>query len=200
MARIFPKTYKAENNLIVSNEMNKQVFNHIEAINGGLDRESLPDIVLKKTTLSDSTATTVINTLVQNAINNWKAVVITSAASYAAEDLSKSYMPILSTTMDCTAGILAGALSINGYLVPYTGGDPEDMSRYRVAIFVDGTIVAETDNITEERHAFALPFSMTVTTKTITLEARLKVMTGVVTTATAFTVNAGQLWARNGKA
>ena len=93
MARIFPKTYKAENNLIVSNEMNKQVFNHIEAINGGLDRESLPDIVLKKTTLSDSTATTVINTLVQNAINNWKAVVITSAASYAAEDLSKATCP-----------------------------------------------------------------------------------------------------------
>ena len=41
---------------------------------------------------------------------------------------------------------------------------------------------------------------MSVPTKTITLEAMLKVMTGVVTTATAFTVNAGQLWARNGKA
>ena len=200
MARIFPRTYKAENDLIISNEMNKQVYNHIETLNGGLDRESLPDEVLKKATLSDSTAVTVIDTQVDNAINSWKAAAVTSVVTYASEDLPKSYFSFLKMSMICNSGILAGALNFNGYLVPYVDGSAEDMARYRVAIFVDGVIIAETDNITEERHSFALPFAITVPTKTVTVDARLKIMTGVVSTADAFKVNKSFLWARNGKA
>ena len=200
MARIFPRTYKAENDLIISNEMNKQVYNHIETLNGGLDRESLPNEVLQKATLSDSTAVTVIDTQVNNAINSWKSAVVSSVLTYQAEDLTKAYFPALTMTMECNQGILAGAVSLHCNLFPYMAGAAKDMSRYRVAVFIDGIVVAETDNITEAAHSFSLPFATSVATKTVTIEARLKIMQGLVAATDAFKIYAGQLWARNGKA
>jgi hypothetical protein len=114
--------------------------------------------------------------------------------------MPKNYFPVLKMTMVCEAGVLTGAVSLRSYLVPYIAGAAKDMTRYRVAVFVDGIIIAETDNITEERHSFALPYSITVPTKTVTIEARIKVMQGITVAYDAFKVVGGQLWARNGKA
>ena len=102
--------------------------------------------------------------------------------------------------MDCEAGILHGAANLYAYLVPYIGGTAYQMTRYRVGVFVDGILVAETDNITEEIHSTSLPYSIAVPTKTIQIECRVKIMQGIVVANDAFQTYVGQLWARNGRA
>lgn len=200
--RTFPKVHQEENGLIRSDDMNRQIYNHLETFNGGLDRENLPDNVLvDATTTFDTSETTVINNQITHTFNAFKATAITSVTNYAGNQLSKNYTTIMSMDMATIGGTLVGATNINVYVKPYSGSGviASEMTKYRIGVFIDGLLVAETDNITEERHSFSLPFCGNSLSGTTTLETRVMFMCGLGGTAQAFVVTRAHFWAREAR-
>ena len=200
--RTFPKVYQESNGLIRSDDMNRQVFEHLETINGELDGENLPDNVLvDATTTFDASETTVMNRQITQTFNAFKATGITSPVIYEADQLSKNYSTIMSIDMTTIGGTLVGCTNMNVYIKPYFGGSviAAQMSKYRVGVFINGLLVAETDNITEERHSFSLPFCGNSLSGTTTIETKVMVISGYTGGTPMFTVNRAQFWTREAR-
>lgn len=200
--RTFPKVYQEANGLIRSDDMNRQVFEHLETINGELDGENLPDNVLvAATTTFDSSETTVINNQITHTFNAFKAAAITSGVTYQGNNMAKSYTTVLSMSMDTIGGTLVGAANLNVYMKPHSGSGiiASMMSKYRVGVFINGLIVSETDNITEERHSFSLPFCSNSKSGTTKLEIKMLTQTGIIGAQDMLTINKAHFWAREAR-
>ena len=200
--RTFPKVYQESNGLIRSDDMNRQVFEHLETINGELDGENLPDNVLVlATTPFDTSESTVINNQITHTFNAFKASAITTGVTYKGDELSKSYSTVLSMDMDTIGGTLVGAANVNVYLNPHfgTGIIASMMSKYRVGVFINGLLVSETDNITEERHSFSLPFCGNSLSGTTTLEIKFLVQSGLINASPMLTINKAHFWVREAR-
>mgnify|MGYP003664559014 FL=1 len=200
--RTFPKVFQEENGLIISDDMNSQIYNHLETFNGGLDRENLPDDVLVlATTTFDTSETTVLNRQITHTFNAFKATGITSQTTYQGNELSKNYSTIMSMDIDTVGGTLVGCTNMNVYIKPFFGSGiiANLMSGYRVGVFIDGLLVAETDNITEERHSFSLPFCGSSLSGTTTLETKVMVISGLTGAVDMFTINRAHFWVREAR-
>ena len=200
--RTFPKVYQEANGLIRSDDMNRQVFEHLETINGELDGENLPDnvLVLANTTF-DTSETTVIDNQITHTFNAFKATAISTAITYKGDELSKSYSTVLSMDMDTIGGTLVGAANVNVYLYAHfgTGIIASMMSKYRVGVFINGLLVSETDNITEQHHSFSLPFCGNSLSGTTTLEIKFLVQSGLINANPMLIINKAHFWAREAR-
>ncbi len=202
--RTFPKVYQEANGLIRSDDMNRQVFEHLETINGELDGENLPDNVLvAATTTFDASETTVVDRQITHTFNAFKATAVTSIVNYTGNQMRKSYTTLMTIDMDTTEGTLVGATNCTIYAPPYQGVgiSAVQMTKYRIGVFVNGLLVSETDNITEERHSVCLPFSANSVTGTTKIETKVLMLTGYdySSAPTIFALKQGYFWVREAR-
>lgn len=202
--RTFPKVYQEANGLIRSDDMNRQVFEHLGTINGELDGENLPDNVLvAATTTFDASETTVVDRQITHTFNAFKATAVTSTVNYTGFEMRKSYTTLMTIDMDTTEGTLVGSTNCTIYAPPYQGSGVSavEMTKYRIGVFINGMLVSETDNITEERHSVCLPFSANAVTGSTKIETKVLMLTGYdfATAPTIFTLKHGFLWVREAR-
>lgn len=189
--KYFPNSAFLATDILDSEQLNKELQAGIQAFNQ-LDRENFNHNGIGSTQLAAACC------------NDYDLDFETgSSVTYTKSDVSRGWFVLPTTQMTITVeeGMLRGGFS--GSVTRYPDGLGEYIP-WKMGLFLDGKLVAETDLIFHICYGVHLQFATPLVAGTYTLQAAFKARvlpatTGGSTANDCFTLHEWQLWYRNAK-
>ena len=197
--RLWPSRTPKTDDAVTADGVNPLIAEHLEGINGTLNEGQIPKDAI------------VVAKMKEFALNRFFSTpLVIQGVESLPEDLVDGWNLVDGMTLAVTArdGMLSGAFSgnIRKYGVGVGTTTDPNWNPWRVAIFMDGAIIADSDDINEEQPGVMLPFAVPIGAGDYTLEVKVR---GLMLSQTIDSPSAGVgngeifrygdcvLWARN---
>jgi hypothetical protein len=199
MARVWPTTIPRAGEPVTTDSYNQMMMEHLEGFNGNINEGQLEFQQITTTKLA------------ANACNKFATTKCkTDTIEKYPSDLSTGWNLIddMTLSIECKDGLLSGCFSgdIRKYGPAATATPVVKVDPWRVGIFLDGTMIYDSDHIGEEQTALCFPFCETIGAGTHTVEVKVQVQIFSQThkgpfnadgETAVFQINDRVLWLRN---
>jgi hypothetical protein len=191
VTKYFPNSAIEANHTLDAEQVNAELRAAFGIVNGQLDRENIPHDVIGS------------SKLVADSINGFDLVQSNTATTYNNGDVGRGWFTIPVTHLDVTTseGMLRGCFT--GTIRRFPADNAENFF-WRVGIFVDDQLVAETDCIYMYMMGLNLSFAIPITPGAHTVDVAFKGYVFAATIGSAspddvFVVDDWQVWSRNAR-